>query len=70
MEILSKRLKELRTERGLTQKQLANTLGLAQSSIKNAERASADNPFKIFRSYNRLLVRRTKLTKSHFTHKI
>ena len=37
MEILSKRLKELRTERGLTQKQLANTLGLAQSSIANWE---------------------------------
>ncbi|MDE6504718.1 MAG: helix-turn-helix domain-containing protein [Clostridia bacterium] len=37
MEILSKRLKELRTERGLTQKQLANALGLAQSSIANWE---------------------------------
>ena len=47
MEILAKRLRELREEKGLTQKELAQALGLnSKSTITNYEQNSRDPDYE------------------------
>ena len=47
MEILGKRLKELREQKGLTQKELAQTLGLSsKSTITNYEQDDRDPDYE------------------------